>query len=413
MTITAGPGNSGAAMRSGPRIPFALLSWAGHGVNDLYFFVLPLVLPLLLRDFTLSYRMAGLILALFLSMTAVCSFLFGRISDRFSPWALIGGGFVLASLAFIGGGSMGSIPALLAFLAAGAVGTSTYHPVIYALIDRLTREGRGRVLGWFEFWGGLTILAMYLLGGLLLRYLGWRGVLFLVGAPGLLIGGVFLSRISYERRESLVPASSLPASPRPEEPEGRPRATLALAFFLASCALRFLSTTAVVNFLPTFLAQGRNLPPSLAVSISAFIYIGGTAVVLFGTAADRFAPMRVLLLTSGLLSPLILLLGLRLPYWAVLPVLFAYGAMHSGCGPAQNLVLSRLGARLGRGAVFGILLSLLGLIGALSPALFGLLADHLGLDSAMKLFALPALAGWLVLLGFERVARAGRLLPSR
>jgi FSR family fosmidomycin resistance protein-like MFS transporter len=414
LTITARPGNSGAAMRTGPRIPFAFLSWAGHGVNDLYFFILPLVLPLLLQDFALSYRAAGLILALFLTVIAACSFLFGRISDRFSPWALIGGGFLLASLAFIGGGSMRGLPALLVFLAAGAVGTSTYHPVIYALIDRLTRERRGRVLGWFEFWGGLTILAMYLLVGLLLRYLGWRGVLFLVGAPGLVIGVVFLRRGMYEQRDSREQAGSLQASPRPPAPEGRTRTSLALAFFLASCALRFLSTTAVVNFLPTFLAQGRNLPPSVAAYISAFVFLGGTIpVVLFGTAADRFAPMRILLLASGLLSPLILLLGLRLPYWVVLPVLFAFGAMHSGCGPAQNLVLSRLGARLGRGAVFGILLGLLGLIGALSPALFGLLADHLGLDAAMKLFALPALAGWLVLLGFERIARAGRLLPSR
>jgi FSR family fosmidomycin resistance protein-like MFS transporter len=414
LTITVRPGDSVAAMRAAPRIPFALLSWVGHGVNDLYSFVLPLVLPLLLQDFALSYRLAGLVLAVFLIVVAVFSFLFGRISDRFSPWALIGGGFLLACLAFVGGGSVRSIRALLPLLAVGAVGASTFHPVIYALIDRIARERRGRVLGWFEFWGGLSILAMYLLGGLLLRRLGWRGILILVGAPGLLLGILFLQRGAYELRQSREPAGLSHASPGPQTLEGRTRMLPALAFFLASCALRFLSTTAVVNFLPTFLAQGRNLTPSLAAYVSAFIFIGGTpSVVLFGGAADRLEPMRILLLASGLLAPLILLLSLRLPLWAVLPVLLAFGAMHSGCSPAQNLILSRLGARLGRGAVFGILLSLLGLLGAVSPALFGLLADRWGLNAAMKLFALPALAGWLVLLGFERFARAGRLLPFR
>ncbi len=414
MTIAARPGDSGAAMRAGPRIPFALLSWVGHGVNDLYSFVLPLVLPLLLQDFALSYRLAGLVLAVFLIVVAVFSFLFGRVSDRFSPWALIGGGFLLACLAFVGGGSVGSIRALLPLLAAGAVGASTFHPVIYALIDRHPRERRGRALGWFEFWGGLSILTMYLLGGLLLRRLGWRGILLLVGVPGLPLGILFLQRGAHERRGSREQAGPVLAPTGPQAPEGRTRIPPALVFFLASCALRFLSTTAVVNFLPTFLAQGRNLPPSLAAFVSAFLFIGGTpSVVLFGGAADRLEPMRVLLLASGLLAPLILLLSFRLPLWAMLPVLLAFGAMHAGCSPAQNLILSRLGARLGRGAVFGILLSLLGLLGAVSPALFGLLADRFGLDVTMKLFTLPALAGWLVLLGFERLARAGRLIPSR
>jgi hypothetical protein len=32
------------------------------------------------------------------------------------------------------------------------------------------------------------------------------------------------------------------------------------------------------------------------------------------------------------------------------------------------------------------------------------LADHLGLETAMRLFALPALAGWLLLLVFRRTA---------
>jgi dipeptide/tripeptide permease len=64
-------------------------------------------------------------------------------------------------------------------------------------------------------------------------------------------------------------------------------------------------------------------------------------------------------------------------------------------------VLSALGSRFGRGAAFGLLLAVISLVGALSPALFGLLADRLGLEAAMRLFALPALAGWLLLLAFQ------------
>jgi MFS family permease len=379
-----------------PPASFRFLSSLGHGVNDLYFFVLPLVLPLLLREFALSYRLAGLVLASYLGIVSLVSYFFGRTSDRFSPWILVGGGFLLASAGFLGAGWSPALGGVVAFLAAAAVGAGTFHPVIYALIDRLTPERPGRALGSFEFWGGLAILAMYLAGGYLSRWLGWRGVLAAVGVPGLGMGTLFLLQApvapSLERREPSV----LPAGP-----PGRPGA---LVFFLASCALRFLSVTAVINFMPTYLSMGRRLPPSLAAYVSGFLFVGGAAVVLWGRVADRAPPLAVLLLASGTIAPLILVFSLDLPLWAVLPVLFLFGAFQSGCGPAQNLVLSALGARFGRGAVFGLLLAIIAFIGALSPALFGLLADRLGLAATMRLFALPALAGWLVLIAFRRTA---------
>ena len=397
---------------------FRALSSLGHGVNDLYFFALPLVLPLLLREYTLSYRLAGLVLASYLGIIAVASFLFGRSSDRFSPWILIGGGFLLASTGFLGAGLSPARAGVFSSLAAAAVGVGTFHPVIYALIDRLVPERPGRALGFFEFWGGLAVLVMFLAGGLLIAWLGWRGVLVAVGVPGLAMGVLFLrpaaaSASRAGRPAAAVTADSVAAKAVPRAAGGRSKAggRGGLVFFLCATALRFLTTMSVVNFMPTYLAMGRQLPPSLAAYVSAFLFVGGAAVVLWGTIADRGPPLTVLLLASGALAPLVLVFSLPLPFWAVLPVLFLFGAFNAGCSPAQNLVLSALGSRAGApgsrhgsGAVFGLLLAVIALIGALSPALFGLLADHLGLEATMRLFALPALAGWLLLLIFQRTA---------
>jgi FSR family fosmidomycin resistance protein-like MFS transporter len=393
LTTAGGSWNSAPGMAS-PKPPFRLMSSLGHCVSDLYSFVLPLVLPLLLTEFSLSYRLAGLVLACYLGIVSLLSYLFGRLSDRFSPWILVGGGFLLASAGFLGAGSSQALPAAFACLAAAAVGASTFHPVIYALIDRLTLRRQGATLGMFEFWGGVAIVVMYMAGGLLQRRLGWRGVLTAVGLPGVAMGALFLR---YAR-------SSL-ASPehRDLEPREPPR-TGALLFFLSSCALRFLAVTAVINFMPTYLSMGRGLPPSLAAYAAGLQFAGGAAVVFWGRAADRAPPLSVLSVASGALAPLILLLSLPLPLWAALPALVLCGAFQGGCSPAQNLLLSFLGSRLGSGAVFGILLATLSLIGALSPGLFGLLADHLGLQAAMRLFALPALASWLVLQAFGRTS---------
>lgn len=383
---------------------FRLLTAFGHGVNDLYFFALPLVLPLLLREFSLSYRLAGLVLAVFLGVVSLCSFILGRISDRLSPWLLIGGGFLLASAGFLGGGLAPALAAVLPLLALGGIGVAAFHPLIYALIDRLTPRKVGQALGFFEFWGGLSILAMYLGGGALLRSLGWRGVLLLVGSPGLVMGALFLRQGIAGRGEAPRPDEG--QGPLAEPPPRRRGAGGGLLLFLLTCLLRLLSATAVINFMPTYLAGERALPPDLAAYATAFIFAGGLAAsALGGRAADRFSALPVLLLASGGIAPFIFLFSLPLPFWAALLVLALFGAFHSGCGPAQNLILSRLGAHLGRGTVFGLLLAATSLISALSPALFGLLADHLGLALTMKLFALPALTGWLILAAFSRAAR--------
>ncbi len=400
---------------------FRALSSLGHGVNDLYFFVLPLVLPLLLQEYGLSYRLAGLVPASFLGIVAVSSYLFGRSSDRFSPWILIGGGFLLASLGFLGSGLSPARTGVFSSLAAAAIGTGTFHPVIYALIDRRAPDRPGRVLGSFEVSGVLPLTAMYLAGGVLLGWLGWRGVLAAVGVPGLVVGALFLrpgisapaEQVSALRKRPFPPAeragapggrgaAAARAASRAARAGYRPGGRGGLVVFLCATALRFLSTTAVVNFLPTYLAMGRHLPPSLAAYVAGILFAGGSAVLLWGLLADRGPPLAVLLLASGLLAPLILVLSLRLPLWALLPLLLLFGAFNAGCGPAQNLVLSNLGSRFGSGAAFGLLTAVASLIGAFSPALFGLLADRLGLAVAMRLFCLPALAGWLLLLVFDR-----------
>ena len=385
-----------------PLSSFGFLSALGHGVNDLYFFVLPMVLPLLLKEYALSYRLAGLVLASYLGIVAVFSYLFGRGSDRYSPWILIGGGFLLASTGFVGAGLSPARAGVLSSLAAAAVGAATFHPVIYSLIARLEPVRPGTAFGSFELYGGLAILAMYLAGGLLLSWMGWRGVLAAVGVPGLAVGIMFLRPAPAAAHARGRVRAAVAAGTGPER--GARGAGAGLVFFLVSSGLRFLTTTAVTNFLPTYLTMGRQLPPSLAAYVTGLLFAGGAAVVWWGAVADRSPPLTVLLLASGALAPLVFVFSLRLPFWAILPVLFLFGAFNGGCGPAQNLVLSALGSRAGSGAVFGLLLAVISLIGALSPALFGLLADHLGLETAMRLFALPALAGWLLLLVFRRTS---------
>ena len=189
-------------------------------------------------------------------------------------------------------------------------------------------------------------------GGLLIAWLGWRGVLAAVGVPGLIMGVLFLRPAAASASRAGGPAAAVSAdsgaakaAPRAVD-GGRRKAggRGGLVFFLCATALRFLTTTAVVNFMPTYLAMGRQLPPSLAAYVSGLLFAGGAAVVLWGTIADRGPPLTVLLLASGTLAPLVLVFSLPLPFWAVLPVLskFCYNEgmdeQTSRIGDAAGLV---------------------------------------------------------------------------
>jgi MFS family permease len=68
-----------------------------------------------------------------------------------------------------------------------------------------------------------------------------------------------------------------------------------------------------------------------------------------------------------------------------------------GCAPAQNLVLMRYGGGLGRGQVFGIMMGVLSLMASVSPAIYGRLSDHLGLERAMRVLVAPSVLGWALL----------------
>lgn len=75
-----------------------ILCWAGHGLNDSYFFLLPLILPVILAQLEIQLRGAGLLVSAFLCAVAVSSYLSGRIADRIASCKLIAAGFALVAL---------------------------------------------------------------------------------------------------------------------------------------------------------------------------------------------------------------------------------------------------------------------------------------------------------------------------
>lgn len=165
----------------------------GHGANDIYWFILPSLLPLILVQFDMKYETAGGLLTAFLGVIAVFSFIQGKLSDRFHRQIILGTGFLVASISLILSSFMNRLGFFVACIVIAGMGVSSYHPAIYAYIDETTQSRQGKEYGMFEFWGSTAIFFMFLLHGLLLKNMNWRNIIFISSIPGIVVGSLYFT----------------------------------------------------------------------------------------------------------------------------------------------------------------------------------------------------------------------------
>ena len=383
-----------------------ILKLLGHSANDLYWFILPLVLPLLLVRYELSYAGAGGILSVYLFVAAIGSFMLGKLSDRLSSRRILSSGFLLASLGLIAAGFAPNLTIFLLLMSVTAVGVSTFHPVMYAILDLDYPESKGKVMGLYESFGIGAILLMYLINGYLLKWIGIRGVLILTAVPGLAIGLLYLSPSRFP-----ISARKLAAMTANPDAAGR-KALFRFAVFLSSVILRAMGVTAFLNFLPTIFASFLGLGGNTAAYGTAFYFAGAILGSLTaGKLFDRLNPLAVLVLGSSMIVLSILVLSLSLPLWIYPCVITILGFSAAGCVINQNLLMTRLGKHLGKGEVFGILMGVITLTSAVSPALFGLLIDFAGFRTALRILSLPLVFSIMILIVMLRTDRFSRSNP--
>ncbi len=369
----------------------AVMSSLGHGTNDMYWFILPILLPLMLDQFKMDYTAAGVLMTAFLFVIALLSFFMGWASDRVSPPIIIGLGFLLASGSLLAAGLIQSFAPFIVFMLLAAAGVSTFHPAIYNLINEAIQTRKGWAFGRFEFWGLTAIFLLVIVAGTLLRVMHWKGVIAVIALPGFVIGALFLRF----RRELLRDhPENTSASQNSRGNSASPTGVMPFILLCTSSMLLFLSITAVMNFMPTFFVKEIGLSPALASYTSAFYFFGGMITALLaGRWVDRHSPVWAYLILCVLMIPLVLFFSLPLPGWMLPPLLVLLGACAGAFMPSRNMLFAVFGKQMGSGRVFGIVMAMSTIVHSISPALFGVIADQWGLRAAIRVFILPVILG--------------------
>ncbi|MFF0526795.1 MFS transporter [Nocardia amikacinitolerans] len=381
--------------------------------------VLSAVFPFLKSEWALSDSQLASLTSVVALMVGILTLPLSVLADR---WGRIRSLVLMAVL--------WSAATLLCAVAAGygqmlaarflvGVGEAAYGSVgIAVVLSVFAPRAHAALSGAFMAGGSFGSVLGVGLGGVIAVQLGWRWSFATMAIFGLILALVFravvteakLARHAYDppQRETLggkafrVPVSTLFTNPA------------VLCAYLGS-AMQIFTAAVLLSWMPSFFNRHYGLAPDRAGAIaSVFVLLVGAGMVSCGMITDRVGRTDMSRKWSAAIvfctiSLLCLAVGFSLGTGPAQLVLIGIGAFFSGgsSGPTAAMVANLTHASV-RASAFGTLTlanSLLGL--ALGPFVVGVLADHLGLATALRLAPLAYLAAIAALLLGKRVYPAG------
>jgi FSR family fosmidomycin resistance protein-like MFS transporter len=377
--------------------PHWTLWWASvaHFLNDGLAAALTPLLPLMATDLALSYSQAGTVKAALNGLTSLSQLPAGFLATRAGEAAFLGLGLGWFSLSFLFMGLAGGYLALLLLMASAGIGAGVYHPVGTAWVSRaFLGRRRGAAVGTLNFSGDVGKVVLPALAGALITWIGWRDSLAALGVAGAVAAAALIAWDWLARGDT--------------ETERAPEANKATSWGIAQRGQFALISvvglidqagrSGVMAFLG-FLLLAKGLPQAAMGWLVAVTFAGG-ALGKFGCGllTDRFEDRRVMAVTEVTMAAGCLMLAFTNPGPFLVPLLLAFGFALNG---TSSVIYTRLADSLqpesfSRG--YGLYYSLSFAASAVSPVLYGLLADWRGLVwvyvtiAAMNLCILPLLA---------------------
>src|SRR6201984_944635 len=386
MTITAFSTASGRADHPDPgRTRVLWVACGAHALHDGLTDTLYLLLPLWQAQFALSYAAIGLLRALYTGVMAGFQVPAAKVAPRTGGARMLACGTALAAIAYLLLGASSSV-ALLAFaLVLGGIGSSTQHPIASSLVAAAYEGPRSRgALGTYHFAGDLGKMALPSITACLIAVISWRWTGTAVGVIGLLGAGAILLSLRAVTSASVV-RTPIP----PEQGKAGDWTKLLRNGFPLLLTIGVIDSATRMGFLPflPFLLQSKGAGlPEIGVALTLVFAGGAAGKLVCGFLGARLGVLPTVLITDGATAAGILAL-LPLPIGAALALLPLIGVALNGTSSVLYGTVPDLVPADRRERAFGVFYTGTIGAGALSPALYGLFSDAIGLTPAMLLVA--------------------------
>jgi MFS transporter, FSR family, fosmidomycin resistance protein len=382
MTVTALSTATGPAQK---KTRMLWVACGAHALHDGFTDTLYVLLPLWQAQFALSYAAIGILRAVYAGVMAGLQVPTAKVAQRIGGVGMLAAGTAVAAVAYLLLGVSSSIAMLTAAFVLGGIGSSTQHPIASTLVAQAYEGPRSRgALGTYNFAGDLGKMLLPSMTAGLIAMMSWRSATSVIGIVGLFGAGAILV---------LLRPVTLVGAVRP-----RDRSNISKAHDHAGLLRRgfpLLLTIGVIDsatrmgfltFLPFLLrAKGAGVP-EIGGALTLLFAGGAAGKLVCGFLGARLGILATVLLTEGATAAGIVAL-LPLPLNVALVLLPIIGVVLNGTSSVLYGTVPDLVPVDQRETAFGIFYTGTIGAGALSPVVYGLFSDAIGLSAAMLLVA--------------------------
>jgi MFS family permease len=353
-----------------------------HALHDGYTDLVYILLPIWQNEFGLGFAALGLMRTVFSGTLASFQIPAGFLAERFGAVTVLALGTALAGFGYVLAGFSNGVPFLVAALFVGGLGASTQHPLASSLIAYAFAGSRSlKALGTYNFAGDIGKMTLPAVAAFLFIVLPWRQAVMLLGCLGGVAALAIFFAMPHFREHAAAPRKSNDSAS-----SGVPVPVYGFPLLLSVGVIDSATRMAFLTFLPFVLtAKGASLQTvGLALTL---VFAGGAA----GKLVCAFIGARIGAVATVWLTEMVTACGivalLPLPLEAALVLLPVVGIALNGTSSVLYGSVPDLVEPAWRQRAFSIFYTGTIGAGAVSPAIYGLLGDAVGVPTALLIVA--------------------------
>lgn len=388
---------------SNPNTILAIVSLA-HAVNHAYSTLMPLIYPVVVSEFRLSYSQIGLMVGIASAVSGLIQMAFSYLSRFIARRVLLGGGLIVMAISSVATGLARNFNLFFLGNLFARIGGSPQHPVGTSILsDHFEIERRGFALSAHISGGNVGTVAVPLIGTFLIASFGWRPAMFVFAAAAALVG-LLLIFLTDETK-------SLNAN-SPEQSLAASRNTLndikkilsdrnvQLIFLVSTIAAGGRGLGVVITYVPLYLNNILKLDQTYAGILFTLLLTGSViGPLFFGKASDVRGRRAILILTyclAAIVTIIFTLLGGT--DWLLPIILLSMGIFVYAESPLLQAFLADASLYLNRDLAFGLYFTAAFGVGSFWASLMGWIIDRFGFATGFYVMTASYVASALLLL---------------
>ena len=346
-----------------------------HAASHFGHLLLPLMFPVFMAEFGLSYSQVGLLMSTFFVVSGLGQASAGFVVDKVGARPMLFLALSLFALACAGASLVTGYSALFAVAALAGLGNATFHPVDFTILNQRVSPARlGHAFSAHGLTGNLgwAVAPVFLVG--ISALYSWRTAYV---AACLMYLGILLLMVL--QRDKLLTHAAVHHPDRPAEHSMAfmklPVVWWCFAFFMLSS----MTLAVVQSFAVSILKAMHGISFETAtLTITAYMLCGAFGMFIGGfvAATSRHSDRVVALSMSGA-AVLLALCGTGIFGATVTMVVLAATGFAVGIGgPSRDMMIKNATPKGATGRVYGLVYSGLDTGFAISPIVFGAFMDR-------------------------------------